>query len=653
MNFRYLIVLALSASVLFACTDDEEKVNCGNGKLEASEVCDGALFKEGTRICPEGTVGDVSKISCSKTCTLVTQDVCKPATGCNNDGVLDAGEICDGKSFADGVRVCPEGTIGNGDNITCSDTCTLVTELACKPENCIDGIQKCNATKSKLLVCKYGAWVTSEECESGKTMCSDVAQTCVEACGGAAEKACLDVNTFVSCSVKDEKVEMTHKNCAELGMYCDAAVDGGCSSANKCVDNVLTICSKAGGCDEIDCSEMGQICDVAKGDCVKAESLACDAEHKVLTINGPDSSYSYDCSKNTNDDVVCNPKLGCSYAYCKGLNMMLCDKDKCSTLEICTKACDDEALVCVCDESEVKCKGDVATTCVGGKYVTEDCSKRNWKCSTTDGHSGCYNEKPCVDDEEICDERTYSICIDNTWMSELCKEGTSCTIGKGCSVDGYEPKCNNGFVETGEVCDDKVAVWQTCKDLDAYKDWSKDGKPACVGCELAKGSCRELALEEIKTYTFPNKESIVQLVTDKVVTLLGAFTISEYSVKEGKDGWSLGPWGNATNPNFNDRYVSFVVGSVSGYEALSLNFDVARNNNGPRNLRVAIYNDSTKVTDFAAVSPAVAYQNSGVLEYKDMSKLTGEVSVRIAGYASSSEKTGTMQISNLVISGKK
>ena len=58
-----------------------------------------------------------------------------PSTGCNNNGVLDAGEICDGTLFATGKRVCPEGKVlADGktvESITCSDKCMLVTEGVC------------------------------------------------------------------------------------------------------------------------------------------------------------------------------------------------------------------------------------------------------------------------------------------------------------------------------------------------------------------------------------------------------------------------------------------------------------------------------------------------------------------------------------------
>ena len=58
-----------------------------------------------------------------------------PSTGCNNNGVLDAGEICDGTLFATGKRVCPDGKVlADGktvESITCSDKCMLVTEGVC------------------------------------------------------------------------------------------------------------------------------------------------------------------------------------------------------------------------------------------------------------------------------------------------------------------------------------------------------------------------------------------------------------------------------------------------------------------------------------------------------------------------------------------
>ena len=147
MNRKFWVLGFLASACFFGCSEGDDKgllpsTGCNNnGVLDAGEICDGTLFATGKRVCPDGKVladgKTVESITCSDKCMLVTEGVCvdqAPAATCGNKK-LDDGEACDGDNFAQGKRVCPEGKVlADGktvESITCSNTCTVVTEGVC------------------------------------------------------------------------------------------------------------------------------------------------------------------------------------------------------------------------------------------------------------------------------------------------------------------------------------------------------------------------------------------------------------------------------------------------------------------------------------------------------------------------------------------
>ena len=145
MNRKFWLLGFLASACFFGCSEGDDKgllpsTGCNNnGVLDAGEICDGTLFATGKRVCPEGKVladgKTVENITCSDTCTVVTEGVCvdsvpDPTNKCNGLSV-DTGEDCDGDNFAPGKRVCPVGSILAAGktlaDIKCSKTCTVVT----------------------------------------------------------------------------------------------------------------------------------------------------------------------------------------------------------------------------------------------------------------------------------------------------------------------------------------------------------------------------------------------------------------------------------------------------------------------------------------------------------------------------------------------
>ncbi len=106
---------------------------CGNGKLDGDEECDGSVYAKSSRDCSawdssytEGVV------SCNKNCT-VNLSQCAAGAVCGN-GKLEADELCDGTKFQNNRYACktlfPD--LYASGSVKCTDSCGYDTS-ACSP----------------------------------------------------------------------------------------------------------------------------------------------------------------------------------------------------------------------------------------------------------------------------------------------------------------------------------------------------------------------------------------------------------------------------------------------------------------------------------------------------------------------------------------
>ncbi len=108
---------------------------CGNGSLDAGELCDGTIV--GTATCEDQGLG-AGTLLCSTNCLSFETRGCGAPDTCGN-GAKDGAEVCDGGDL--GGTVCADvgfdsGTLGC--NANCSDYDTSGCERACEPRTCAD-----------------------------------------------------------------------------------------------------------------------------------------------------------------------------------------------------------------------------------------------------------------------------------------------------------------------------------------------------------------------------------------------------------------------------------------------------------------------------------------------------------------------------------
>ncbi|MBO4349935.1 MAG: hypothetical protein J6A01_03190 [Proteobacteria bacterium] len=661
MSYRKMLAVSVLAILTIAgCSESSNPKEfaslCGNQTLDMGERCDGALFAEGAKACPFGQLGDVSKITCSQTCQVVTEGVCMPSASfvctegnarcvsgepasietcrsnaweksgcgdnqvcengackpqseatCNNNGVLDSGENCDGDFFAAGMDVCPEGFIGKP---VCGPGCQVLLDGHCtsetlKPENCGNGAledgEECDfktqGDSSEAIfaagkdVCPAG--------QTGKPMCD--ASSCtvkLDSCkgGDSNEQEYCDGNVYTLCI----DGECTTEDCAATGKQCNPEKPG-CVLVDEyqCQDNILNW--KSGGESvQINCSALGALCDESKGDCVSSP-FTCDGS----TIKLTGKTFSYDCKENAKSEdsknkIACAEGIGCSDIYCDGEKLMLCDSTGCMLYDDCSLAgahCSAKAASCVCDS-----------------FVS--------KCIQRDGAT--YHV--------MCDESEY--------VETKCKSDEICSTDGGCEGKSFEPnKCGNGIVEKNnkEVCDfvDGSAIWGILEPTCNYYDKDKvfvSGAPAChkTKCTVDVAGCNEATdadYNQVKSWSISSSSEFDAIKSDKSVSIHNVDN-SGFESKFATDGWQLSPWPTDTKANF-DAYVQFTAGAVSN-NTVRISLNIKRSSKGPKKIQLQYLDGSTVLGTSSEYELTESYKTLNIV-YKT-SKSLSNFSFKLTGY---------------------
>ena len=706
MNRKFWVLGFLASACFFGCSEGDDKgllpsTGCNNnGVLDAGEICDGTLFATGKRVCPEGKVladgKTVESITCSDKCMLVTEGVCvdpAPAATCGNKE-LDDGEACDGDKFADGKRVCPEGKVlADGktvESITCSNTCTVVTEGICVDPASSAACGNEHLDEDKGEVCDGDKFATGKRvCPEGKVLAEGKTVeniTCSNTCTVVTEGVCVD-------SVPDP----TNK-CNGLSVDTGEDCDGDNFAPGKRVCPVGSILADGKTLADIKCSKTCTV--VTEGVCIEPEPAetcgnghldedkgeVCDGDKFATGKRVCPDGMEFGSGK-TEADIRCtsncliDTSLACVQELktkCDGTKYCICSSDDtecacedCSEKgEICGTVDGKASCVektCKVSDGEFVCDGNFLGTCVAdtedsdeGHLLMENCAKEGLFCDAEEGKCGL--ERCTTLNETVCIGSVLRTCMEddgaNRWLDIDCEAKGQMCQNNAC-VD--KPLCGNGINDPNEDCDPnanpQIPAWKLidCYKYDTPKDpkltYSKlfiSGQPTCgPKCKISTDQCVEANdsdFAQVKKWSYTSMSSIIDAMKSGTVVMNGVF--GEHSVyNEQKGGWGLGNW---TKSAFG-KSITFIVGKTTK-NSVKVSIDVTRTNNESPNkvkMRVLDGNTTLATTEEIIISDTkkqtlTAYAR-GVGSVKNLR-------VEFTAYFSGKENDKHVVINNIVVS---
>jgi hypothetical protein len=375
---------------------------CGNGVLDAGELCDGYDWGEFSGCIDFGyNSGELTCNSAGSTeectfdtsnCYNVTSDECEDDSNCENeqvcidgfcveppppdpecgDGIAQtgSGELCDGQDWGR-ISGCSDLGFDSG-TLECLD-CSFDTS-GCFYENLSGGCMEDSDCPEDHFCINYFCFPYSPECEED------------DDCSG--NKNCIN-GTCIEC---------------EFDSHCENKTATPYCFSDECVQCVYNI----------DCDE-GFGCNVSTNTCYELPECV-DNNH----CNGEDVCYDYECVE-CKYDHQCGDNERCnSYKECE--EVKACTQDsECGLNEICA------GNICIEKGSDVECTEN--SECTGGKICD------NYKCIDKPdcrGDNDCESDETCVDGECISTQVVDSCSALNgtTCKSTQTCDGSTRNIGK-------------------------------------------------------------------------------------------------------------------------------------------------------------------------------------------------------------------------------
>ena len=438
--------------------DCDDKNPCTNDSCDAMAGC---AHGANSQPCDDGNACTQNDLCAASQCAgkplniqvdcndgqVCTTDSCDPVSGCthaaNQLGCDDGnpcteGDLCATKACSSGSNIC-----GCQKDADCAsqedgDLCngTLYCDTSKIPYGCkvkVATIMACDISKDTTCtttVCdgkmgKCGAVfaVDGKNCDADGSVCTNG-----DACGGGLCKAgalveCDDKNPCTSDSC-DNKLGCLH---IANSLACDA--DGSVCTVNDiCTDKVCVAGAKKVCDDGNVCTD--DACDKVTG-CVTAANVAV-----------------------CNDGNACTNGDVCGAGKCGGLVLSCDDKNICTT-DTCdvTKGCASTDNTIACDDSNACTSGDV---CGVGK------------CAGT--AISCNDTTPCTTDS--CDIKLGCLHAANSLACDA--DGSVCTVNDACAnkvcVAGAKNLCDDGNVCTDDACNKVNGCSHVANDVVACDD---------------------------------------------------------------------------------------------------------------------------------------------------------------------------------------
>ena len=238
------------------CRYDESgcssQAQCGNGVVEGSEACDGAnLGGKSCQTIGQGFSGGT--LACKSDCSLDTSQ-CTTTASCGN-GVIEAGEQCDGSQFS-GATCQTFGFAGG--QLRCSPTCTIdQSGCSSQAEDCTNGLDDdgdsaidCNDFDcSSNPVCNG----SPENCTNGTDDDNDGLTDCDDAdCSG--ESACQTSGEEICDNGTDDDGNWLCDCQDVLACFLDLGCLAAPSSETSCTDGQDNDLDCLVDCDDADCA---------------------------------------------------------------------------------------------------------------------------------------------------------------------------------------------------------------------------------------------------------------------------------------------------------------------------------------------------------------------------------------------------------------
>ncbi len=530
MSPRHAWLPLLCVAGASACGDQPiHRTVCGNGTLEAPEICDGEDVGQAS-CTSEGFDG--GSISCAPDCTAFDTTSCRTAV-CG-DSVTEGSEACDGDDF--GGQSC--GSLGfSSGTLKCDSTCTEVDTSGCSV--CGDGVrggdEACDGEDLGGQTCRgrgfpYGQLACAEDCTQldsstcrTEPLCGDGLREGAEVCDQTdlGELSCASFGmsgTGLRCNdscngvvtVGCEPLATCGNNLIESGEVCDGTDLGGldCRAAGfaggelRCVDckgfdlsgcsGVYAICGnqKREGAEACDGPDVGGLdCKDAGFDTGQLRCQAsCDGfDTRGCLGTGPVCGNGVTEGLESCDGIDMPQTLGCAdFGFVSG---RLACNDTCDGFD--TTACSYAASICgnglregpeLCDRLDVN-----GTTCQDLGFL-DGRPRCNLDCKSFDT-SSCISAPKCGngvrEQGEFCDR----LDLDGLDCQALSFTGGSLHCRADCQ--GFDTTdctsgavCGNNKLEWPEACDNTAMPQVSCSDY-GFSGGEPTCKPDCSAVDIS------------------------------------------------------------------------------------------------------------------------------------------------------------------------
>jgi hypothetical protein len=345
--------------------------------------------------------------------------------------------------------------------------CICLSDETCKPTDPSAPMRYCNnytgLCVSEIVGCKADADCgDTMYCDPSIRACRPLKSFCETCgsdneCGGAMDNCVLDdqlMQKFCGKSCGDSTDCPRGATCqdkADAGMQCwpfESPLPGqtaSCKNFKGCTPDALLTCNK-----DIDCGDLSQRCDPARGVCVAIEQVCpfgttCDPRSKVCTA---DCVVDADCG---------DPKLRCDNHVCEVAGECT-DDNACPANKICSLSIADPTMgICA-----PFCGSD--TECPIGQTCQQDSMK--YKCKP-----GCATNANCPLDQR-CNTGTSQCEGPMVGSARVCQTTSACATCEICNPASYQcQSAKTDFPHCQACASPSECGGGTCVQLDDGARW--------------------------------------------------------------------------------------------------------------------------------------------------------------------------------------